>query len=123
MNPLEKDRADLVEILETTGFTVDESQPETIEPGSILIDSVEYEWGSTFASVRANYTAHVILDAYDAQSAARAHEAATFEIHATLTHTGAADLNKATALFNMQDAAGNIYPAFTLEITSHINYL
>ncbi|WP_460998713.1 hypothetical protein [Trueperella pyogenes] len=122
MNALTADREALITALELTGLTVDQTQPEVLDRGTILLDSVRYEWGETFDSVKATHTAHVILDAFDAASARLEQEAAVQAIWTALRDTGAADVESAGELFNMADAHGNLFPAFTLTLNSHINF-
>ncbi|WP_341740602.1 hypothetical protein [Trueperella pyogenes] len=122
MNEYQKDREALIAALNETGFIVDQTQPEIIDRGTILLDSVSYEWGTTFAQVKATYIMHVILDAFDAASAIDAQSAAVAAIWHILTQTAAADIETAGPVFNFSDATGNIYPAFTLTITSDISY-
>lgn len=122
MNAFRADRTALISALATAGYEVDDSQPEVIDPGTILLDSVSYEWGDTFGQVEATYTAHVVLDAFDAVSASLAHVDAVAAIWKALSDSGAADIETAGPLTNMSDAAGNIFPAFTLTITSTITY-
>ncbi|AHU90386.1 hypothetical protein [Trueperella pyogenes] len=122
MNNLTADRKALIAALELTGLAVDETQPELLDRGTILLDAVRYEWGDTFTAVKATHTAHVILDAFDAASARLEQEKAAQEIWIALRDTGAADVESAGELFNMADAHGNLFPAFTITLISHINF-
>ncbi|MDV6238648.1 hypothetical protein R3J22_03775 [Trueperella bernardiae] len=118
MNPYRKDRADLIDALNTTGYTVDDTQPEIIDCGTILIDDVSYEWADIFENVKATYAGHVVLDAFDAESANAAHADAVAAIWDALANSDAGDIETAGALINLTDGAGRIFPAFPFTITS-----
>lgn len=120
MNGFRQDRADLIDALNTTGYTVDDTQPEIIDRGTILIEDVSYEWADIFEHVKATYNGHVVLDAYDAESANAAHADAVAAIWEALDTSDAGDIETAGALINLTDGAGNIFPAFPFTITSLI---
>lgn len=121
MNPVTADRNAVIKALNNTGLIVDDTQPEIIEPGTILFDGTTYAYGSRFGTITATHTLQVVLEAYDAQTATRAHDEAVNALYKALADTGAGDLDTVSALYNLQDAHGALYPAFTVTIQSTIN--
>lgn len=121
MNPVTADRIAVIKALNATGLIVDDTQPEIIEPGTILFDGTTYTYGSRFGTITATHTLQVILDAHDAQTATLAHDEAVDAVFKTLADTGAGDLDTVSALYNLQDAHGALYPAFTITIQSLID--
>lgn len=120
MNRLNTDRAALAEALATTGYTVDDTQPEIVEPDTLLIESVTYRPGRVFDSIEATYRLTAVIDASTAAEALTEHARLAASLTDALTTTGAADLTEIGALYNLSDAAGNIYPACDIELRSTI---
>ena len=120
-NMLTADRAAILDALRARELKADDSQPASFTPPIVLLNSAEYEPGSSFGAIQATYELYAVAAPAATVPASQTRlDALLAKILDALDETRTGDLSRISPPFNLQTPDGRQYQAATVTITSEI---